>query len=184
MPEMEVLPTDGRAAEVEALLFVASEPLTPLEMARALQCGVDEVLAALDALRDRLDATKSSLQVMAIAGGYQLCTRPAYAEVIGRMLARETGKLSRAALETLAVIAYRQPVTQPEIEAVRGVACSSVLRTLLERNLICEAGRKPAPGRPILYTTTPSFLHYFGLRDLSELPTIEGETNASSEDGQ
>jgi segregation and condensation protein B len=170
-----------RAAQAEAVLFVAGEPLSIGEIARALECTSDEAEDALSALQTRLDESGSSLQILSIAGGYQLSTRPAYAEVIGRLLTRETGKLSRAALETLAIIAYRQPITQPEIEAVRGVGCTSVLRTLVERNLIAEAGRKPTVGRPILYATTPSFLHYFALKDLSELPPLEPQEIGSED---
>ncbi len=172
------LPT-SRDAEVEAVLFVASAPVSIAELARALDCPEDEAATAIRELQERLDARGSSLQVVEIAGGYHLCTRPAYAAVIGRLLARESNRLSRAALETLAIIAYWQPITQPEIEAVRGVGCSSVLKTLLDRSLIAEAGRKPTVGRPILYVTTPSFLHYFALKDLSELPPLE-ESEASA----
>jgi segregation and condensation protein B len=94
---------------------------------------------------------------------------------VGRLIARSARKLSRAALETLAIVAYRQPVTQPEIEVVRGVQVSGVLDTLLDRGLIREQGRKVAIGRPILYATTPEFLHYFALKDLAELPALEAE---------
>ena len=102
-----------------------------------------------------------------------MATRPEHAEAVGRLLARSSSKLSRAALETLAIIAYRQPITAPEIDAVRGVSSASVLKTLLERRLIAEAGRKATIGRPTLYATTPDFMHYFGLADLSQLPMIE-----------
>lgn len=174
---------ENRIAAVEALLFVSDGPLTEPELARALLCSPEEVAEALEALTKRLDYCSSGLQVIRIAGGYQLCTRPVHAEAIARLLARESGKLSRAALETLAVIAYRQPITQPEIESIRGVACTSVIKTLLERNLISEQGRKPTPGRPILYGTTPSFLHYFGLQSLSELPPLEPIPAIDAEEG-
>jgi segregation and condensation protein B len=166
------------AAALECVLFVAGEPLPIKEMARALQC--DE-LAAEEALRElqlRLGENGSGLQIVTIAGGYQLSTRPDYAEAVGRLLTRGANKLSRAALETLAIIAYRQPITQPEIEAVRGVSGGGVLKTLLERKLVAEAGRKQTVGRPILYTTTPEFLHYFAIGDLSELPPLD-EAEAS-----
>lgn len=169
------------AAAVECLLFVAGEPLSFRDIARALQC--DE-LAAEEALRElqiRLGERGSGLQVVNIAGGYQLATRADYAEPIGRLLARGGNKLSRAALETLAIIAYRQPITQPEIEAVRGVNVAGVLKTLLDRRLIAEAGRKQAVGRPILYATTPEFLHYFALSDLGELPPLEEGEQARAE---
>jgi segregation and condensation protein B len=161
------------ASALECLLFVAGEPLPLAELARALQ--VDELTAehALRELQLHLGETGSGLQVTAIAGGYQLCTRPDHAEVIARLLARGGNRLSRAALETLAIIAYRQPVTQPEVEAVRGVSVGGVLKTLLDRRLIAEAGRKQAVGRPILYATTPEFLHYFGLQALDDLPPMD-----------
>ena len=160
-------------AQIEAILFVAGEPITLDEMARAMQVELEPAMNALLDVQVALDDRGSGLQVVHIAGGYQLATRPDVAEVIGRLLARTASKLSRAALETLAIIAYRQPVTQPEIEAVRGVQVNGVVKTLLERKLIAEAGRKAAIGRPILYATTQEFLHYFALQDLSELPILE-----------
>lgn len=163
----------SRASAVECLLFVAGEPLTFKDIARALPCDEIEAEEALRDLQLRLGESNSGLQVVSIAGGWQLATRPDYAEVVGRLLARGASKLSRAALETLAIIAYRQPITQPEIEAVRGVAAGSVVKTLMERKLIVEAGRKQTVGRPILYATTPDFLHYFALRDLEELPPLD-----------
>lgn len=160
-------------AAIECLLFVAGEPLTLTTIARALQCDELSAEAAMRELQLRLGETNSGLQVVSIAGGYQLSTRPEYAEVVGRLLARSQSRLSRAALETLAIIAYRQPVTQAEIEAVRGVASGSVLKTLLDRGLIAEMGRKGTVGRPILYGTTSEFLHYFALDNLNDLPPLE-----------
>lgn len=160
------------AAAVECVLFAAGEPLAISEIARAL--ATDE-LAAESALRDlqlRLGET-SGLQLVQIAGGYQLATRPEYSDAVARLLARGSSKLSRAALETVAIVAYRQPVTQPEIEAVRGVSSSGVLKTLVDRKLIAEVGRKQTIGRPILYGTTRDFLHYFGLNDLADLPPMD-----------
>jgi len=161
------------ASAVECVLFVAGEPLPISEIARALQCNE---LTAEEALRDlqlTLGERNSGLQVVHIAEGFQLSTLPEYVEPIGRLLTREGGKLSRAALETLAIIAYRQPITVPEIEAVRGVACGGVVKTLAEKRLISEMGRKPTIGRPILYATTQDFLHYFALKDLGELPQLD-----------
>lgn len=160
-------------AAIECLLFVAGEPLPLTTIARALQCDELSAEAAMRELQLRLGETNSGLQVVSIAGGYQLSTRPEYAEVVGRLLARSQSRLSRAALETLAIIAYRQPVTQAEIEAVRGVASGSVLKTLLDRGLIAEMGRKGTVGRPILYGTTSEFLHYFALDNLNDLPPLE-----------
>jgi segregation and condensation protein B len=126
---------------------------------------------AILALEGRLQA--SGLQLVQVAGGYQLCTRAEYAEIVARYLQPQPSKLSRAALETVAIIAYRQPITLPEIEAIRGVQSEGVVRTLLQRGLIQEVGRKPTAGRPVLYGTTPQFLHYFGLNSLEELPELE-----------
>jgi segregation and condensation protein B len=166
-------PTSVTPAAVECLLFVAGEPLTLADIARALQCDELEAETALRELQLGLGESRRGLQVLFIAGGYQLSTRPEFAEPIARLLARSASKLSRPALETAAIVAYRQPITQPEIEAVRGVACGSVLKTLLDRGLIEESGRRHTVGRPILYRTTRDFLHYFGLSDLGELPQME-----------
>jgi segregation and condensation protein B len=160
-------------AALECVLFVAGEPLPLAEMARALQCDATTAEETLRELQLRLGEQRSGLQVVSIAGGYQLATRQDYAEVVARLLARGSNKLSRAALETLAIIAYRQPVTQPEIEAVRGVAVGGVLKNLVEKKLVGEAGRKQTVGRPILYATTPEFLHYFAIGDLAELPPLD-----------
>ncbi len=161
------------AAAVECVLFVAGEPVAIKDLATALNVEPNTAQSAVEALQQRLDANGSGLQVVQIAGGYQLATRPEHAETIGRLVTRNGNRLSRAALETLAIIAYRQPITQPEIEAVRGVTSTGVIKTLLDRNLILEAGRKPTIGRPILYKTTPEFLHYFGLNELTDLPQMD-----------
>jgi segregation and condensation protein B len=158
---------------LECLLFVAGEPVSLADMARALEADETDVYAGLRSLQVSLVERGSGLQLVQIAGGWQLATRREYAEVIARMLTRAPAKLSRAAMETLAIIAYRQPVTAPEIEAIRGVQVAGVLKTLQERRLIDEAGRKMAAGRPVLYVTTPDFLHYFGIKDLADLPPLD-----------
>jgi segregation and condensation protein B len=163
----------SRVAELECLLFVAGEPLDARALSQALLCDEAEARGLADELEAVLRERESGLQVVRIAGGYQLATRPEHAEVVGRLVARSAGKLSRAALETLSIVAYRQPTTLPEIEMVRGVSSSGVVKTLLERGLITEAGRKQTVGRPILYATTPEFLHYFGLNDLADLPPLD-----------
>ncbi len=157
---------------IECLLFVSNEPLTLEDIAEALEMEKSEVQIAIESFEKHLD-NSSGLQLMRVAGGYQLCTRPEYADYCAKVLKPAKKKLSKAALETLAVIAYRQPCTMPEVEAVRGVSVDGVMKTLADRGLIKEAGRKQAPGRPILYATTPEFLEYFGLNDLSELPDID-----------
>lgn len=161
------------SAAAECLLFVAGEPLPLPEIARALKCDEIEAESAVRELHLRLDETGSGLQVVSIAGGWQLATKPVYAETIAALLARGESRLSRAALETIAIVAYRQPITQSEIEAVRGVSCGGVLKTLTDRRLILEAGRKQTIGRPILYATTPEFLHYFALTSVDDLPPLE-----------
>lgn len=174
------VPTNGFAsgsteAALECLLFVSGEPIAIVDLARAL--GMDEISveSALRSLQVTLKERGSGLQALRIAGGWQLATRHEHAGAIGRMLTRGSSKLSRAAMETLAIVAYRQPITAPEIEAVRGVNVSGVLKTLLERRLVMEAGRKPTLGRPMQYTTTNDFLHYFALADLTQLPPLESD---------
>jgi segregation and condensation protein B len=164
---------------LETLLFVAADPVTPQQVARAVMIEEAEAQAALEAMRGDY-GRESGLQVVRVAGGYQLRTRPEYAEYVTRFLQPDPQRLSRQALETLAVVAYQQPITQPEIDALRGVSSSGVLKTLLERGLICEAGRKETPGRPILYSTTPDFLKHFGLCDLNELPNLEEAARESA----
>ena len=163
---------------LECLLFVASEPVTPRQVGEALE--LDEVTAtrALEHFRHHY-VNGGGLQVVRIAGGYQLRTRPEFAGAIATFLRPAAQKLSRQALETLAIIAYEQPITQPEIDALRGVSSDGVLKTLMEKELIREAGRKDAPGRPFLYRTTDGFLKHFGLADLTELPKLEESLGAA-----
>ena len=168
--------TDPRIQEtahaIECVLLVSGEPVRLDQLVEATQVPADTVLAAVVLLQE--EYAGRGLEVQGVAGGYQLGTRPAHAEAVRRYLgaaAREP--LSRAALETLAIVAYRQPITRPEIEALRGVRSEHILERLEERRLIKAVGRKQTVGRPILYGTTESFLRYFGLRDLQELPPIE-----------
>ena len=166
---------------LECLLFVAGEPVTPEQVARALGLEIEVAVSALEDLREHYPAS-GGLHVVRVAGGYQLRTRPEYAEFITRFLQPDPQRLSRQAVETLAVIAYKQPITQPEIDSLRGVSSSGVLKTLLDRGLIREAGRKDSPGRPILYETTTEFLKHFGLADLSELPNLEEASRATDDE--
>lgn len=169
----EPLHTNGRLRDVlECMLFVSTEPLSAKEIADSLQIEQAAVEQAMTDLESRLDSN-SGLQLMRVAGGFQLCTRPEFADYCAIILQPTKKRLSKAALETLAIVAYRQPCTQPEVEAVRGVSVDGVMKTLIERGLVKEAGRKQTPGRPILYATTPEFLEYFGLNDISELPDID-----------
>ena len=163
---------------LECLLFVAAEPVTPRQVSEVLSVEEDTAAAMLEEFR-RSYVNGGGLQVVRVAGGYQLRTRPEFAPVVSAFLRPAAQKLSRQALETLAIVAYEQPITQPEIDAIRGVHSDGVLKTLVERELIAEAGRKDAPGRPILYRTTDYFLKHFGLADLSELPKLEETLGAA-----
>ncbi len=154
---------------LHALLFVADTPLSVETLAEASGATPTEVEAALKNLQHTL-ASAGPIQLVQIAGGYQLATKPEYMFYVARLLNPPPKRLSRAALEVLAIIAYEQPITQAQIDALRGVDSSHTVRQLLERGLIREVGRKEAPGKPILYGTTEQFLHYFGLNSLDDLP--------------
>lgn len=157
---------------LEALLFASDAPV-PLEaLARACEVNLGQASQALELLKERLEGT--ALDLVEIAGGWQLCTRAEHAERIANFLKPQRQRLSRSLLEALAVVAYRQPLTLAEIEAVRGVQSDYSVRALLERRLVREVGRKQAPGRPVLYGTTQQFLHQFNLKSLDELPTLDG----------
>ncbi|MFN0123483.1 MAG: SMC-Scp complex subunit ScpB [Blastocatellia bacterium] len=160
---------------IEALLFVADEPLPFKQLLKILgEVDESEVRAALDELIADYDTRQSGFEIREIAGGLRLSTRPQYHEFLRKYLkSRPSAKLSLAALETLAVIAYKQPVTIPEILEIRGVSSSSAIRTLLEKRLIVTKGRKETVGRPMMYGTSRDFLLQFGLRDLGELPSME-----------
>jgi segregation and condensation protein B len=159
---------------VEALIFVSDEPISVRTMADVLDEDRASIQAAVDALKEEYDARESGLQIREIAGGWQLSTRTELHEHIRRFLkTRPSAKLSLASLETLAVIAYKQPVTVPEILEIRGVQSASAIKTLLEKRLIVTKGHKETVGRPMQYGTSKDFLIQFGLRDLSELPSIE-----------
>jgi segregation and condensation protein B len=161
-------------AVIEALIFASPEPLTPKMLFRMLEGEPKEdVELAVDSLRRDYEG-HGGLQIVEVAGGYQIVTRAEMHEWVRRLFhERKTQKLSVQALETLAVIAYKQPVTGPEITEIRGVNTAGVLSTLLERHLIKIAGRKAVVGRPFLYATTREFLIRFGLRDLGDLPKVE-----------
>lgn len=170
-------------AIVEALIFASPEPLTLKAILRILDEEppehVEEALAAVRRDWDR----ESGLRLVEVAGGYQIVTRPELSEWVGRLFHEHSKqRLSVQALETLAVVAYRQPVTGPEIAEIRGVNTSGVLGTLVERRLIKVVGRKPVVGRPFLYATTREFLDRFGLNDLSDLPKAEDMAEALGAD--
>ena len=159
---------------VEALIFVADEPITVKTLADVLEEDKEIVDAAVEELKNEYQQREGGLQLREIAGGWQISTRTEYHEEIRKFLkTRPSAKLSLAALETLAVIAYKQPVTVPEILEIRGVQSASAIKTLLDKRLIVAKGRKETVGRPMQYGTSKDFLIQFGLKDLSELPSIE-----------
>lgn len=156
---------------VESLLFAAEKPLTPAQLKQLTgERDGAAIQAALDALVE--DYRDRGIVLHDVAGGYQFRTHPSSSEYVQRLIAGRPVRLSRAQLETLAIIAYRQPVTRPEIDEIRGVDCGSTLKVLLDRDLIRVLGKKEEPGRPLLYGTTKDFLEFFNLRDLRELPTL------------
>jgi segregation and condensation protein B len=159
------------AAALEAMLFVSAEPVPPAQLAAALEVSTADVEDGLDELDEALRTR--GLRLQRHAGHVQLTTAPEMAELIERFLGLEAiSHLSRAALETLAIIAYQQPATRPQVDAVRGVNSDGVMKSLLGKGLIQEFGRAEGIGRPILYGTTPDFLQHFGLSSLSELPLL------------
>lgn len=162
---------------VEALLFASDTPLEAARIREVLELESDtDARALIDELRLRHEAADSALGIVEVGGGYRMVTRPEVAPWLMRLAkARTKARLSRPALETLAIVAYRQPVSRPEVDAIRGVNSEGVLENLLERRLVRISGRKEAPGRPFLYETTREFLVAFGLRDLADLPKVAGE---------
>lgn len=163
-----------RAAVIEALIFVSDEPLTVKALADVLKEDKEVISETVKALADDFNRRNSGLQLREVAGGWQFATRPEYHEHVRAFLkTRPSAKLTIASLETLAVIAYRQPVTVPEILEIRGVQSPSAIKTLLDKKLIVAKGRKDAVGRPMMYGTSKEFLLQFGLKDLSELPSVE-----------
>jgi segregation and condensation protein B len=166
------LDTRELAPMVEALIFAADGPLKIERMADALDEPPADILQAIEALQRDYAAQPRGFFLQQVSGGYQLRTRPEYADYLRKLGRSRPFKFSRPALETLAIIAYRQPVTRAEIEYLRGVDSGSVLKTLLEKHLLRILGKKDVPGKPIIYGTTREFLELFGLPDLSTLPTL------------
>ena len=166
-------------ATVEALIFASPEPITPKRLCRLLsEEPKEDVLAAIESLKADYE-NRPGLQMVEVAGGYQIVTRPELNDWVRRLFHEQSAsKLTVAGLETLAVIAYKQPITALEIGEIRGVNTSGVLSTLLERHLIKIAGRKNVVGRPFVYATTKEFLIRFGLKDLNDLPKIEDMAEA------
>jgi segregation and condensation protein B len=162
-------------AILEAVVYITDEPLSAQQMAAALQQPIDRIKRLLDEIVAEFSKSEHGLTVREVAGGYKMATKPEHHEAVRAFVKKLTPplKLSLPALETLAVIAYKQPVTAPEIMEIRGVQGVGVLKTLLDRKLIAEGGRKNVVGKPILYKTTKEFLVQFGLKDVTELPTLK-----------
>ena len=159
---------------VESLLFVADGPLTIQRLGEVLE-GIEKekLRSTLDELQAELENSRRGIRLVEVAGGYQLRTPKVNADWIKKFLGGRPARMGRATLETLAIIAYRQPITRAEIEAIRGVDVDGVINTLLDRSLIRAVARKDVPGRPFLYGTTPEFLQLFNLKDLTHLPTLK-----------
>lgn len=157
---------------IESLLLVAEEPLTVDRIKNILvQAEKKEIQNALNELSLEYENRKGGFFLREVASGYQIRTRPEYSEWIKRLIQPKPTRLSKAALETLAIIAYKQPIIRNDIEHIRGVSCGGILRMLLERKLVRVLGRKTIPGRPLIYATTKQFLEVFELRNLEDLPT-------------
>jgi segregation and condensation protein B len=175
----EERPSDGGDAQLkavlEAVVYITDEPLSAQQMAAALQQPIDKIKRLLDEIVLEFSKAEHGLAIREVAGGYKMGTKAEHHEAVRAFVKKLTPplKLSLPALETLAVIAYKQPVTAPEIMEIRGVQGIGVLKTLLDRKLITESGRKNVVGKPILYKTTKEFLVQFGLKDVAELPTLK-----------
>ncbi len=166
---------EKQKALIEALLFLKEEPVRAEKMAEALGITAEEARALVGEMQREFAGQGRGLRIFEIAGGYQMGSAPELAPLLEKALGEaESGALSPAALETVAIIAYKQPLTRMEIEAVRGVRCEHILDNLLKRKLIRISGRREGPGRPLIYKTTPDFLRYFGLKGLEELTPLEG----------
>jgi segregation and condensation protein B len=159
---------------LQAVLFVADRPLSAKELAEYVDCTIEEVSEAARELEKILE-DRSGLRLLRVAGGYQLATKPEHAQAVSRYLKPARSRLSRALMEVLSIVAYRQPVTAAQIEEIRGVQSDYGLRELIDRGLIHEVGRATTPGRPVLYGTTKQFLHSFLLDSLDDLPQLSND---------
>ncbi len=181
--EAAVLSLPEAQASVEALLYASAEPLSIKDLKKVLPEAGENLRPALDRLQELYGQDGRGLQLVEVAGGFQITTRPEHHEVVSRLLSSpRPSRLSLQALETLAVIAYRQPITVPELMDLRGVRSASVVRTLLEKKLVRIVGRKPVVGRPLMYGTTKEFLLRFGLKDLRDLPQLKDMSEVFGDD--
>jgi segregation and condensation protein B len=166
---------DVDLAILEAMLFATHHPLTGQRLAELLNIKSQKAIrAAVQNLNQQYESTERTFRIEQVAGGYQLLSLPKYGDILKRLHQKEAdAKLTKAALETLAIIAYKQPILRADVEAIRGVACGETIRSLMEKHLVNIAGRAEEPGRPILYGTTKRFLQLFGLNSLKDLPQSE-----------
>lgn len=171
---MPILFPDESKSIIEALLFVSSEPLSLKTMCEILGHSEEDVDVLLKEIKADCEKERRGFYLAEIAVGYAFVTRPEYSAYIERLVKPRLNTLSQAALETLAIIAYQQPITRSEIDEIRGVKSESALGTLLERGLVEEGGRKDGPGRPVLFVTTKAFLQHLGLKSLRDLPQFLG----------
>lgn len=160
---------------IEAVLFAAGQPVSEVQFAEMLSVEKEHIRILLAQMKSEMEDAKRGLTILEVAGGYQLCTKAEFAETVARLAEVQPNRLSRAALETLSVIAFKQPITRAEIEEIRGVQVDRVLQNLIDKELIKELGRKEVIGRPILYGTTEVFLNCFGMDSLSDLPPLPDE---------
>lgn len=167
---MPLFPDEAKNA-IEALLFVANEPLSVKIIAEILERSPYDVEVLLKEIKADCEKEERGFCILEVAGGYSFVTRPEYAPYIEKLVKPRLSTLTQAALETLAIVAYKQPITRSEIDEIRGVKSDRALNTLVERTLVQEIGRKEGPGRPIVYGTTKDFLKHFGLKNLEELPS-------------
>jgi segregation and condensation protein B len=179
------------AQQIEALIFTAEQPISVQEMKTCMEdlfeakIKVEDLAAAILELQERYAQEIYAVEILEIAGGFQFMTKPAFHPVVGQYLRQTTKKrLSRAAMETLSIIAYKQPVTKSEMEKIRGVSCDYAVQKLLEKELVDIKGRSDGPGKPLIYGTSERFMDYFGLKNLGELPKPKDFKEPNSEIGE
>lgn len=173
---------DTEIAALEALLFVAKEPLSVSKIAEILEISLDNVQELIAVLKERYDSTASGFMLIETDNSYRLGTKPEMARYIEILYKQPSQVLSNAALEVLSIIAYKQPITRGEIDFIRGVQSDRALATLIDKGLVKEVGRKEGPGRPILFGTTDAFLVHFGLKSLAELPQLDNFLDTNDEE--
>jgi len=172
------LSAEKETALVEAVLYLESDPIDEGTISRISNLDIEIVTSALENIKNRYAETDCGLELVRIGGGIMISAKREYWEPLKERYGKKNeGKISRAAMETLAIVAYMQPVTRPEIEKIRGVSADNMIRLLLEKGLVREAGKKDIPGRPVMYGTTKEFLKIFGLTSIAELPKL-GESDA------